>query len=209
MPKGGRLWTPGRKLAGNLVPLLFFLPVASAGGFLFYRDGFTYPALAVFAASGIVGWWAINLFGLLGNPRLERQLRARLRAEDAPPVPGIFVGFARPSYRNGMDPHEDLGFLSWDEEQLSFLGETRRLNLKKSEIRAVDKRPNPHSWIGLGGWVAIHGEVEGKHVLMLVEPRIHRLLWKNRQERQKLIQELQVWAGVKGSAAKKAPKPKK
>jgi hypothetical protein len=120
----------------------------------------------------VVGWLALNYFGLHDNEKMHRDMK-RIVEHRAPPPPGpvIFVGFASPRYHDILDAHQDIGFLSFGKDELEFIGDSQRVSLLRSQIIRVHFRPNIHSLLGLGRWIAIEGTISGRPVRMLVEPR--------------------------------------
>lgn len=190
-----RIWSNSRKLWGNLIPLLFSLPFLLLG----LRD--LIPDLAVKTSTIVylflfvsVGYLATGIVGAWGNRSLARQLRFRFQAQ------GItfsddawFVGFARPAYRSLLDPHEDLGFLELSPSGVQFRGEEIHVQLALGDVKRVTLRPNIHSWLGFGGWVAFEGTVNGQLVRLLVEPRHADTLWGNAAARKDLYRTAKRW----------------
>ncbi|MEJ5171991.1 MAG: hypothetical protein WHU10_13470, partial [Fimbriimonadales bacterium] len=145
-------WSWRRQLVGNILPIgLASLPLG-LGLWIALRTGNTLgPALAWVAASPVVGWLACNLLGLVGN----RDLRNEVARKISHPRNAVFVGFARPGFWGLLDAHEDVGFLFWTEDRIVFSGERNQVVLPRASIRGVRFRPNPHTWVLLGGWVCI------------------------------------------------------
>jgi len=171
-----------RRWQGNLVPLAVALPFLVAGLAMVRPDDLARPVpLVLLALFPTVGWIALNALASRGDAAMRAVLERRLsRRFPAPVVAGPwFVGFARPSYVSALDPHEDLGFLFVTADAVVFVGETQRVELPRGSILRVGRRANPHTWLGLGGWVTLEGEVEGKPVRMMVEPRERRTLRGN------------------------------
>lgn len=126
---------------------------------------------------------------------MERQLERILDAQGKKPNgEKIFVGFATPKYTSALDAHEDVGFLVIDPDNLRFLSETREVDIPRSSIKEVRTRPNVHTLLLLGRWVSVEGEMDGRPIRLLVEPRQHRTLLRNRGESRMLVKRLQVWA---------------
>lgn len=180
---------------GNFVPALIGLPFGIAGvaWILHAREVFS-PGLALVVACPIVTWWAVNVMGLFENDAMRRESDARLKARGGDkPSERHFVGFARPSYAGLLDPHEDVGFLFVYPDRIEFLGEKHDLSLTRSQVKGVRFRRSVHSWVGLGRWVSVEGEIEGKPVRLLVEPREMGTLRANRRFGARLRERLESW----------------
>lgn len=121
-----------------------------------------------------------------------------------PPHQRVFVGFASPAFRNALDAHEDIGFLEFHDDKLVFRGDSKQVELPRAAIKSASLRANIHSWLFLGGWVSIDGEIEGKPVRLLVEPRERGTLLGNRRLRKGLRQRVQDWIR-RGSKQDEAP----
>jgi len=185
---------------GNLIPLLCMLPFALTGVVLMLRAHTVTPAgVALCLLSLVVGWVAVNQFGLFGNVRLRREVQRKVLAKAGRDASkGVFVGFARPSYVGLLDAHEDLGFLFFDSDGLEYLGEIHQVKLARKDILGVRFRGNVHSTLGLGRWVGIEAIHKGKRVRVLVEPREARTLLGNRKRGSRLRKEIVEW--MKGGA---------
>ena len=191
MPFGtDKVWTTGRKWAGNLVPLLFALPFASWGVWTIVRDRAASPTGLVWLGLGILaGWVALSFFGFWGNATMRRLLAARLLPGEEP----WFVGFASPKFAGLLDAHEDVGFLILGKDELVFAGDSRRVELPKDCVARVVFRPNVHSLVGLGRWVSVEGVVKGQPVRMLLEPRQRPTMLGNLRLSGKLKAEIEAW----------------
>lgn len=163
-----RLWTATRKAIGNLIPLLFVLPaLALALREAAYR-GLT-PALILWLLLVlVVGWISVGLFGLVGNTSMKKVMWFRQREDERPKV---FVGFARPSFRGVLDAHEDIGFLCFEPDRIEFVGEERRVAVERTTVTGIHFQANAHTWLGLGRWIAVEIQAEGKRLRLLIEPR--------------------------------------
>ncbi len=189
------MWTTEKKLLGNLVPFLCWLPFAAWGLWEVARDRAVTPhALAFLAFGTFVGWVALSFFGLWGNARMRRLMEARVREKD----PKWFVGFASPRYTGLLDAHEDVGFLILGKDVLTFAGDSRRVELPRDNVVRVVFRPNVHTVVGLGRWVAVEGVVKGQPVRMLLEPRERNTMLGNLLQSGRLRQEIAAWAEGKG-----------
>lgn len=176
-----KVWTPRRKLLGNLIPLLFALPFAVWGATTLVRTGEVFgPGLWQFSLAPVVAWFGMCLLGLAGNESMRGQLIRLLRL----PPPSHeesrwFVGFSRPSHFGLLDPHEDIGFLRLTPTAIRFEGERYRVEIPTPAVERVRFRANAHSWVGLGRWISIEGTLEGQKIRMLVEPRERATLLGN------------------------------
>lgn len=186
---------------GNLLPALLSLPFGVIGFFVMLKQGQLLGSglywFALWPVSAIV---FVNFLGLFQNNQMRKLLSKRVSAPLAEPKLGVwFVGFARPSYKDLLDPHEDIGFLIVRENRIEFLGESIQLEVKKSEITRIGFLPNVHTIVGLGGWMAIEGVVDGTRVRLLVEPREKKTLLGNLLLNGRLRKKLRNW--VKGKSA--------
>ena len=201
-PGADRVWTTGRKWAGNLVPFLFALPFAAWGLWTIARDrAATPPGLLLLGAGVLVGWIALSLFGFWGNATMRRLLAARL----LPTGPHWFVGFASPKFAGLLDAHEDVGFLLFGDEELIFAGDSRRVALPRAAVVRVVFRPNVHTLVGLGRWTSVEGLVDGTPVRMLLEPRERATMLGNLRLSGRLRREIVAWQ--KGPEAGREPLP--
>lgn len=192
-----RLWTTGKKIVGNLLPVALALPFAGLGVWRAVQDQAVTGMSLLWAAMAVATLWlGVNFLGLYRNEFMKRTLLLRLKASvyDCPADP-FFVGFARPAYRSVLDPHEDIGYVLLYPDRIEFFGEMDRISLAKSTLSGVRLRPNPHSWALLGGWVSVEGTLEGAPVRMLLEPRERRTLWGNRALRKALKARIERWMG--------------
>lgn len=166
--------------------------VGSVGvGVLFWAYGFLFF---------VAGWFGVNWLGLWGNGGLRRQMELRYRAsgEGEDGERRWFVGFARPGKAGALDPHEDVGFLVLRSAEAVFFGSERRVEVPRGVLRVVRRRWNPHSALGLGGWVSLEGETgvvggAGQAVRLLVEPRERGSLWGNRRLSGEMMRDIGVW----------------
>ena len=180
-----------RKILGNLVPFLVWLPFAVWGLWIVARDRAVTPAgLGWLAFATFVGWASVSLFGLWGNGAMLRQLSARIKD----PGDRWFVGFASPRFSGLLDAHEDVGFLILGKDVLLFAGDSRRVELPKDCVARVGFRPNVHSVLGLGRWVSVEGVVRGTPVRMMLEPRERSTMLGNFRLSARLRREIEGWA---------------
>lgn len=185
-------WSAYRKWMANLVPMLFWLPPGVAGVLLF-QEGQPIWAYVCWGAVPVLGWLGINRFALFQNEAMRRELSPLKPTADA-----TFVGIATPKHRSLLDPHEDVGWLWMDGDELRFRGELLALNVPRDSIRRIAYRANPHTILGLGRWVVIEGLRDGKRFILRVEPRERRTLLGNKREGARLLGSLRAW--VRASA---------
>ncbi len=190
-PVASDVWTAKNKWLGNLVPFFCGLPFAAAGLWVVARDRAVTPlGLGLLAFGTFVGWVALSFFGLWGNASMRRLLEARLR----PQGEKWFVGFASPKFAGLLDAHEDVGFLIFGKDELTFLGDSRRVELPKDCVVRVGFRLNVHTAVGLGRWVSVEGVVKGKPVRMLLEPRERNTMMGNFRQSRRLRRAIEEWA---------------
>lgn len=173
-----RSWTLGRKLLGNVVPLLVALPTAVAGAMLYDpAQPLDVTPLALIGSCPVLIWFALAYLPGYANGRMRSEIARRLDRESPGPKEAVFVGYASLGYRGALDPHEDVGFLIVRPGEVEFYGDGVRLRMPWGPDCAVERSGNVHSLVGLGGWVVLRSPGE----TWLIEPREGRGLWKNRQ----------------------------
>lgn len=156
------------------------------------------PGLWLLVASTVVGWLALDSFGLFENPQMRKALLEILEKRGEAPLAGSpFVGFATPRYHGLLDAHEDVGFLQILPHKLLFTSETRTIELQHHEAKKVCFRWNVHTILILGGWVSVEGISGGKPVRLLVEPRDRPTMLGNLRESRKLRARLATWISSK------------
>lgn len=195
MPAGtNRLWTTGRKLPGNILPIIIGAPFLFYGVKEFPAKGLSPDVLLSLIAFPVLTWIATNFLGLIGNIGLKNEVGKRLHQERPfDKTEKTFVGFARPGFNSLLDPHEDVGFLIVHHDHLEFWGSDVKVDLARADIKAVHFRPNPHSVVGLGRWICVEGESAGKSVRLLIEPRERATLLGNRAVGGRLKHRLEEW----------------
>ena len=119
-----------------------------------------------------------------------------LDADKLLPKDAVFVGFCSPKYSGMLDAHEDVGFLCFYREGLTFIGESRIVELDRSAIKSVGFRPNAHSIIGLGRWISIEGTKNGTPLRMMVEPRERPTLLGNLLRSNGLLKRIRAWVAA-------------
>lgn len=188
-----RAWSAYRKWMANLVPMLLWVPPGAAG-ILLFQEGQPNWAYVCWGAVPVLGWLGINRFALFQNEAMRREL-SHLK----PTVDATFVGVATPKHRSLLDPHEDVGWLWMEGDELRFRGERLSLSVPRDAIRQVGYRANSHTILGLGRWVVVEGIREGKRFILRIEPRERRTLLANKREGTRLVGVLQAW--VRAGAA--------
>lgn len=158
---------------GNLIPMLFWLPLMGAGVLVTVQTGQILGwGLALVCAAQVAAWLVLNWTGLFDNRRMRKALEKEF-AILKPHFRGFkaFVGFSSGKHPSILDPHEDVGFLLLSAEHLEFVGDTQMLALTRAQIFGVRFRPNVHSLVGLGRWISIEGRTDGQPFEWRVEPR--------------------------------------
>lgn len=182
---------------GNLLPILFFLPLTALGIFWMHQNNAIFGRGLWLVVSGtILGWLALNLFGLWANGFMKRELKRELSARGIDfSDPHFFVGFATPKFVSILDSHEDLGYLFLRDSNLEFQGEVHQAKVPRNEIVSIKFRPNIHTWVGLGRWICIEGERKGKRYRMSIEPRERNFLIQNLIGSKAVKNRISKWRG--------------
>ena len=189
------VWTSGRKWAGNLLPLLFWIVPTGLGlGRMATRAEIDPQGIGFVGLGVVLGWLATNWFGALPNRAMKGQLERilKVKKEDLGANPW-FVGFATPRYSSALDPHEDVGFLVLEPDRIRFLSETRTLEIARTNARSVGSRTNIHTLVGLGRWITVEGEVSGQPVRLLLEPRTRPTMLGNLLASRSLKAAISAW----------------
>ena len=185
------IWTTGRKIVPNLLPLLFGVPFWAVAPILAKRGMFIDTVMV--AAFGLIACAvSLNWLGLTGNEQMRGELETRLHPERG----AIFVGISRPGYAHWLDPHEDIGFLTIRKDEIEIRGERIRLVIPRSNALRFGYAFNPHAALGLGRWLTISGGSESPGVKVQIEPRESLSLRANRTLGAELKNKLETW--VKG-----------
>lgn len=184
--KRERSWSTYRKLMSNLVPAVVFVPVFAAGLFLFQQDKLAL-SIGFFAASIVIGVFAVNLLGLFQNRKMHSELKPLVHGRTEPVW---FVGIGKPGGVGALDPHQDLGFLMLTQTAVEYVGESARYTIPYNDIVGVGYKINAHTLLGLGRWVSIEGRHDGKPFALLVEPRTHPTILQNKKEGARLAAEI-------------------
>jgi hypothetical protein len=179
------LWTFGAKIVPNVLPLLVGLPFW-VGAIVLARRGIVADAVEIAAFGLVICAVSLNWLGLFGNDVLREKCIRNLN-----PAPGsIFVGISRPGFKNALDPHEDIGFLSFEADRLIIQGERIRMEIPRMSDLKFGFAPNPHTVLGLGRWLDLDG---GRDFHIHIEPREERSLRANRALGTKMIGRLRKW----------------
>ncbi len=196
-----RLWTVSTKVMGNLIPGLAASPFAIYGIWWMAASGqVASRGFWIFAMAPLIGWLAMNFWGLHRNQTLRQKLLMRFKtARPNNVAPSWFVGIATPKYASLLDPHEDIGFMILHKDRLEFFGDHLNLSIQKNDIFGLDFRPNPHSLVGLGRWVSVEGHVEDARIRLQIEPRERRTLLGNLFFSRTLRRQIESWLKRKES----------
>jgi hypothetical protein len=179
---------------GSVIPLIFTAPVLALGTREAVEQGFTLTLLGYVALVMVVGWVTTSLFGQVGSGGVKRWMAHKLQDErPADPNPKWFIGFATPDYRSMLDPHEDLGWLVLAEDEIDLIGTQLRLQIPRGALTQVTRKANPHTALGLGGWIAIDWEENGVVSQIFLEPRARPTVLGNKLMIKRLIVELETW----------------
>lgn len=191
------IWTPRRKLMGNLIPALVWLPFFTYGLSIAIQTGELLGSALVWMAIGsLLGWVALNYFGLFQNRIMRVQLERNLRFRNEPfSSAHWFVGFSSPRYTGLLDAHEDVGYLFLLPDKLRFVGEDRVVMVWRNDVKAIRFRPNVHTFLGLGRWVSVEGVSDGQPFRLLVEPRVRNTMIGNFRRSKNLRRDLLAWFG--------------
>jgi hypothetical protein len=182
-PTPPKVWTTKSRLLGNLIPMIFCIPFLVVA-ILLYRPEKPFSGWPLFMGLFLVsGWTSLAIFGYWGNDSMRAQI-GRKRDRVAPPtdgekLPRFFVGMARPSYRNALDPHEDVGFVILHSDRLEFFGDELTFEMPKETFKSVRFRMNPHTILGLGRWISLEGEKDGQSLRLYLESRESSILIGN------------------------------
>jgi hypothetical protein len=179
---------------GNLIPgCVWFVTTLLGIRVILHRHELIGRGLWILVLADVLGWVALNQFGLFQNGRMRRRLSAIVGKSKDLPADRSFVGFSSPKFAGILDAHEDVGFLYFGDSEITFRSETRSVDLERTEIRKICFRPNVHSIVGLGRWISIEGVRHGKPIRMLIEPRERRTMLGNLLESRKLRAKLGGW----------------
>ena len=139
----------------------------------------------------VAAWWFTNWFGLYQNRAMRGELKRLVREPIADT--DEFVGFARPAFGSFTDAHEDVGYLCFGPDRIKFVSEQRVVQVFRIEVRSIHYRPNVHSVILLGRWIAIEGISDGQKIRLLIEPRKYATMFANLRYSRVLKRRLEEW----------------
>jgi hypothetical protein len=180
---------------GNLIPMAAWLPFTGVGIAHLLHDPTHLERIWTWLLAGAASaWLMVNFFGLFENQKMQLELRKKLEFRRVKlPSDAVFVGMATPSFSGVLDTHEDVGFLVLGDNEVQFLGEHRRIQIAREEVRRIKFRPNIHTLIGLGGWICIDGITDGKAIRLQIEPRGQSIMLVNVLARRALRGRLLTW----------------
>jgi len=189
-----KVWSTGRKLAGNILPLVLAVPLLAQALRLLASEGPSVTTLLWAASFPVTCWVLLALMGFVGNGGMRREMSKRMHHERPfDQEEKYFVGFAKPTYKSALDPHEDVGFLVLHSGTIEFWGSEVQVSLAKQSVAGIRYRPNAHTVVGLGRWISIEAVVEEKPVRMLIEPRVKATLIGNLIYSKSLFKRLREW----------------
>ncbi len=192
------VWTSRRKWMGNLIPAFVWLPLSIAAiAWMVLKGEIVGPGLWLLAAATVLGWLAVNLWGLFENRKMRLQLARILEAKGTPSKDAPFVGIATPRYSSMVDPHEEVGFLTFHQDRIEFLSETKTIELFRSQVQRIRFRANVHTLLGLGRWISVEGTADGKPIRLMIEPRERQTLIGNLFYSKSLLYRLRRWLNEK------------
>ena len=179
---------------GNLLPLVLASPVLYFGVKEFSRNGATVMLMVWIGAFIAASWLLLALLGFVGSGSMRNEMGRRLHIERAfDKTPRFFVGFARPTFKSALDPHEDVGFLLLHSDRIEFWGDVVKVSIDKGDVTGARFRANTHTIVGLGRWVSIEAVVGEKPVRLLVEPRERATLIGNLFFSKRLLNAVREW----------------
>lgn len=179
---------------GNLIPAVFWLPPLAIGLTLMLVDAeVSTLGIGLLVASTVLGWLAVNAFGLYQNRAMQLETRSLLKGRANIPANAPFVGYASPRYTSLLDAHEDVGYLLSLPDRLVFQSQMRRVEITRSQLRRIGFRPNVHTLLLLGRWISIEGLADGRPIRMLIEPRMRGTLLGNFRRSRELRDRLRAW----------------
>lgn len=193
-PREGNVLTTGKKVTGNLLPLVLASPLLYQAIRVSGTEGASMELIVWVGLFLVATWLLLALLGLVGNGAMKHEVGRRLHLERAfDKTERYFVGFARPTYKSALDPHEDVGFLLLHGDRVEFWGSEHRAAIRKADIVGARFRPNTHTLVGLGRWVSVEAVVDEKPVRLLVEPREKPTLVGNLLYSKRLLRRIRDW----------------
>lgn len=169
-----RIWTTRRKVLGNAIPFACGVAAVAIG----------YPAVAgwSFLPAWIITYMSLNCFGFFQNAKIRQEL-TDLGAK------GELVGFVFDRPPSLLDAHAEVGMMHLTSKRLTITTEERKLEWPLTSVIDVIERPNPHTFLGLGGWIQL--ELEGQPPLKL-ESRARDTMRASRAETRRLYLQLKA-----------------
>jgi hypothetical protein len=196
MPGGARrLWSPARRWAGNLLPLIGVAPGLAWAAWAAWTAPFSPFFWWSIAAAALAGWLAVGLLGTLPKRTLKARLDAMIPREDGEQK-RVMAGISRPGGSGALDPHQHLGFVIFTDRVLVLAAENLRMEIRRSELMEARLAPNAHTWLGLGGWIAVSGRAQGKAFEVRVEPAGAWTLWGCAAARRPLLRLIRAWLAL-------------
>jgi hypothetical protein len=190
-----RYWNNRRRWMGNLVPAIFWAPLTVGGAVLLWTSkGSMASGYWLLVSGQVLGWVALNFLGLFENKNMRRALYREFTVLK-PSFEGwpTFVGYSSGPYSSWLDPHEDVGFLCLTGNALEFYGDSLIWTIERKSVKRIRFRPNVHSILGIGRWIAIEAEHKGKPVIFKLEPRDKDILLLNMIGGRRLKNRLDNW----------------
>jgi hypothetical protein len=193
-PQEGPVFTTSRKVIGNILPLVLASPFLVQAFRVFGSQGPSVALILWICAFLVAAWVFLGLFGFIGTAAMRKEVGRRMHLDRAfDRSRKWFVGFARPSFRSALDPHEDVGFLILHPDRIEFWGSVHKVVLEKRDVTGVRFRSNTHTLVGLGRWISVEAVVVDKPVRLLVEPREKPTLIANFFFGKRLLQAIRSW----------------
>lgn len=125
---------------------------------------------------------SLNCFGFYQNAKIRKEL-IELGAK------GELVGFVFDRPPSLLDAHAEVGMLHVGSKRISITTEDRTVECSFSEVTNIFERPNPHSFLGLGGWIQLDFK-EGPP--LKIESRARDTMRASRSETKRLFHQLKT-----------------
>ncbi len=178
-------WNLRAKLVGNLLPLLLGAPFFIYGVILARQTHVLIGKDLIFLAIGVLlPTLFLNWLAMVGNKSIKTSFYARhSRAFHKPDaLDSFFCGMAWPEFSSLLDPHQDVGYLTLDKGEVHYFGEQFRFQIEIKDISSIRWKKNPHSFLGLGGFLAITWSDQGKTEVVFLESRNESNLLANKKK---------------------------
>lgn len=161
-------------MLGNVIPLIGGLGALAIG----------YPLIQAwsFLPAWLIAYLLLNRFGFFENAKIRRELEAQ-------GLKGELVGlvFDRPAPL--LDAHAEVGMLEFNKKRLLICTEDRAIEMIWNEVQEIKLTPNPHSLLGLGGWIKLIAK--GGQTLK-IESRAKETMLASRKETKRLCAQLKA-----------------